>query len=219
MNQPYVNKDNDNIHLHSINSKLNKSYPELAKNLISLQDNELCFDCNKDSINWVNTLFGIFICSNCAYNHKKCFNKLTNHIKNFDHDEWNKFDIEALIIGGNSIFKSYLREYNISINETDIKKKYITKCGIYYFTCLISRIYGHWKNINLNAPSINEGKELVEDTKEFNRVLEKFENNKLIIKNNKYNIHKESNLLSDIGKQYALRAHDLYISHEDCEKQ
>lgn len=117
------------------NNKDNINYSRILE-LINIDTNSICADCNKNSSKWAHTLFGIFLCCECALNHKNVFLETHNRIKSLEESQWDADSILIMNYGGNFRFNSFLNEYGITTNTNDIKRKYLYKATLYYIRYL-----------------------------------------------------------------------------------
>jgi hypothetical protein len=106
-------------------------------------ENKICFDCGGPFPTYVSINNGVFICSNCANNHKKLgYNISYIHQINAP---WDQYLLSFAIRGGNNRFKRLCLQYEVpcqSYNENDEEKlnKYIIRLGEYNRLVLKSEV-------------------------------------------------------------------------------
>ena len=157
----------------SNNSILNNK--DKVKNLLNFNGNNLCFDCNSHNVSWVHITLGIFLCINCAKDHKIMFKENNNNkIKSIDVNNFDDKELNLLASGGNNKLKMYLSMYNLIINDNSSDKtiksfnsnKYFNQATIYYIKNLNNigdgksdKLYNTNNNSKfIDYPSIEEGR-------------------------------------------------------------
>lgn len=169
-----INKEQEKI-----SNKKNSDYTVSNQNLKELifnKGNCFCADCYSENVRWGNTTFGVFLCLDCALNHKNVFLDTHENIKSIEVNNWNGRDILAMTLGGNDNFNNYLRSYNIEPTIKNIKEKYLHKATLYYIDMLTNAIEG--KVLTSSRPDLEEGiKEIdLKDLEANKRFDERFSN-------------------------------------------
>jgi len=171
---------------------------ELTKDKIN--ENNLCFDCLKDSITCVSINNGVFLCNNCSSAHKMIFTDDESHIILLD-DKYifSDDDYSYMIKGGNKRYKLFLSSYNIDIyNFNNIPLKYTSRASYFYRDLLKCEIKGEIQNSV--KPSIEEGKKLL------------FEGEEEIKKEEEETILKNIENLYEKGKDSIINTKDELLS-------
>lgn len=149
------------------------------KDLLILEENNLCCDCMNNSSTWTHTLFGIFLCSECILNHKSVFLDTHDRIKSLEVNSLTSDDILILRLGGNGKFNKFLETYDITTKNTNIKSKYLFKATIYYIKLLHS--LSTKSNLDEIKPSLMEGltpispKDIEKGKRLYQRVIDKLQ--------------------------------------------
>lgn len=146
------------------------NYQNNIASLLKLNNNNKCCDCNKsldlfiDQNNvWIFSVFGIFICLECAIRHCNFFPKFKKDVKPVYGNFISKEDIELLKTGGNNNFNNFLDEYDIPTLYIKIENKYLHKCVVYYINILhkscLSTLYCSFIPLEITEerPKIKEG--------------------------------------------------------------
>lgn len=118
--------------------------------------NSTCFDCNSDEPQWVSMNNSVFLCLNCAGNHRK-LGVDVSYVRSLSMDDWDDNQIKVLEIGGNERFREFLSSYNISIDDSN---KYIYSITEYYRRLLKAELKNEGEIIE--KPSKEEEKLLIE---------------------------------------------------------
>jgi len=120
-------------------------------------NNQQCFDCKSPEVNSASVSHGIFLCENCAEQHKE----LGAHIS-FTRsltDNWSIRQLKIMTAGGNSSLQQFFQMYNMP-EDSRIDYKYKTKAAKYYREML--KVMAQGEPCELERPSLEEGL-LVED--------------------------------------------------------
>lgn len=144
-----------------------KIYP--IDELLKLEDNQTCFDCGENKASWANSHFAVYLCLECALNHKDFFEKSHSHIKAVESPHWSKAEYVAMKIGGNQSLKKFYNFYDIEIKTTDISKKYMNKATEYYVKLIKSQVEG--TDFPDKRPSKEEGLIQIEIEKDLNEKM------------------------------------------------
>lgn len=140
-----------------------KTYP--VKDLLNIEGNHLCFDCGVDKVTWANASCGVFLCMECALNHKDFFDNTHSHIKSIESPHWKQYDYVIMRIGGNDSLGNFLKFYEIEVLTKDLNKKYMNKALAYYIQLLKSQAEG--TEFSEKRPSKEEGVIPIEKPKDF----------------------------------------------------
>ena len=182
MNLSYNKNTNNSQHTNVNCLKIN--------DLLNYEHNSLCGDCKSKCSEYANTLFGVFICSDCVNNHNKYFPQLKSYIHSLNTYTWSDYEICLLKVSGNNKINDYLKDYNVKDNELNLNKKYLIKAILYYVKTM--QYASASKEYNKKKLEFKEG------TKEIS--IEKLiTNNEIDLnKDNLVNCHKQENgVISD----------------------
>lgn len=105
---------------------------QLISALSRKEENKLCADCQKYEVKWINLIFGVFLCLECANYHYNVFTHTHGKIKSIQINNFTDNDVNILKNGGNYKFNNYLQYYGINPRQVNIKEKYLYKCVAYY---------------------------------------------------------------------------------------
>ena len=106
----------------SQNSELN--------DLLQIESNKHCIDCNAENPKWVSINNAVFLCSNCAKIHKT-LNPEISTIKSLEVDDFTPEEISLLKIGGNDRFLALMTEYEITQDQNKEFKYHLKICEYY----------------------------------------------------------------------------------------
>lgn len=98
--------------------------------LLKIKENTYCFDCSKHHVEWCSITNGIFICTQCAGEHRG-FGRQTSFVKSCVLDIWKSNFIDFIIKGGNKRLFVLLNFYGIEINGYSNNRQKL------YDTCLL----------------------------------------------------------------------------------
>lgn len=109
---------------------MNKYGHERFTSLLKIQENNKCFDCGKNHVEWCSINNSIFLCTECAGEHRS-FGMNISFIKSITLDYWKDNLILSIELGGNKSLKQLLNIYEISfINLKYEKKKQIYESSV-----------------------------------------------------------------------------------------
>ena len=101
-----------------------------VQQLNDIESNSKCFDCDSYPAHWVSLKDGIFLCFNCAEEHKK-FDISTKSIKSTTLDNWTKEQLNIIKKGGNKKLLEFLNEKEVP-SDIGKAKLYNSKLMNYY---------------------------------------------------------------------------------------
>ena len=175
--------------------------------LNSLETNSKCFDCQSQPAHWVSIKNGIFLCFNCAEEHKK-YNTATNSIKSITLDKFTKEQLNIMKIGGNKKLSDFLKSHPPP-SEIDKFSLYNSKLLNYYRQQLKSEANGelfmeqipckedYWESMHNNndeSSNIFTNKETSYSENENSLDMIEFPQNSITIDEDLYNIAKEKKI-------------------------
>ena len=123
--------------------------------LRDLNENKICADCKSIYVEYASITYGIFLCMDCAMNHKSHFKIDESKIKSLNSPYWSQDEILMLRIGGNHNFMNFLKQYDLPDKTTDLKSRYLNIAVDYYRRFVESSAEGIV--INEEKPSKEEG--------------------------------------------------------------
>ena len=109
---------------------LNDDIKNQLQRLNDIESNSKCFDCESYPAHWVSLKDGIFLCFNCAEEHKK-FDIGVTSIKSITLDNWTKEQLNLMKKGGNKKLLEFLNNYEIP-SDIEKSKLYNSKLINYY---------------------------------------------------------------------------------------
>lgn len=132
------------------------TYKQQIKEIISsTEGNSNCADCGILKVSWSSVNHGVFLCLDCAFNHKTYFSSKESTIKSLDMPYWSSSEVDILRIGGNLNFHHFLQYYGIDKYEKDLISKYKNK-GVEYYKYFI-KAQSEGCDIDQKRPSKEEG--------------------------------------------------------------
>lgn len=84
----------------------------IFKDLQSVKENTLCFDCNSKNPKWASVHLGIFICFECSGRHRS-YGTHISFVRSIDLDKWKYLQIYKMTEGGNKNAKLRFEELEI----------------------------------------------------------------------------------------------------------
>ncbi|OMJ94269.1 hypothetical protein SteCoe_2610 [Stentor coeruleus] len=135
---------------------------QILKDLKSIPENNYCFDCGNEDSDWSSINNGIFLCTMCSEFHRGLGVNIS-FIRSVSIDTWQDKQLKLLQVGGNLALKEFFSLYGL--NEQEISIKYKTKAADYYREML--RIKAEDQEFNKEAPDVETGVEIIEETKNF----------------------------------------------------
>jgi len=106
--------------------------------LMNIEDNKKCLDCQAENPRFVSVNNGIFLCETCSKIHKRLGDNISK-IKSLISDELTQEDIAILKIGGNARYRNFIKEYGIE-EEYNKVYKYHLKLSEYYRLLLYAEV-------------------------------------------------------------------------------
>ena len=123
------------------------------KELMKIQENKKCFDCDNISCQWASINNGIFLCTKCSGVHRG-FGVEKSYIRSIVWDNWTDKQVEYMRNGGNKQLKELLKLYSFDIKSIPTEKFYQTKIMEFYRKFLKYKVEG--KEFNESPPSKEE---------------------------------------------------------------
>ena len=128
--------------------------------LMNIEDNKKCFDCQTENPTFVSVNNAIFLCETCFKIHKRLGENISK-VKSLISDELTPEEIAILKIGGNNRYRNFLKEYGIE-EEYNKVYKYHLKLAEYYRTLLLAEINkennpAEYDQLIQNKPSVEIG--------------------------------------------------------------
>ena len=116
--------------------------------------NKNCFECKTKNVMWASVSMGIFLCTNCAGDHRG-FGVHISFVRSQTLDKWSEDQIKVMEISGNERLKTFFMCYNIKIQPGAFK--YQTKAAQYYRDLL-----QYESGLSLDKPTKIENEEAAE---------------------------------------------------------
>ncbi|CAG9330982.1 unnamed protein product [Blepharisma stoltei] len=132
---------------------------QVFNNLRQDPENNYCFDCGAPSADHASTNHGVLICAQCAGMHIVLGPSITN-VKSWTAEPWTIKQLKLMAAGGNSAFREFLTQYNIT-RETPIAFKYRTKAAAYYRGML--DVVSENEPYDVDFPSADIGIQLIDE--------------------------------------------------------
>ena len=105
------------------------------------EDNINCFDCSTSPANWVCVYNGIYLCAQCAGEHRY-FGPTISNLKFLLLDELNEFEISLMKLGGNKRLKGLLNLYKVDFNPDEKYLLFSSQLLEYYRNVLYNKLAG-----------------------------------------------------------------------------
>ena len=135
-----------------------KERNERFKVLKQKPDNQKCFDCGSKFPQWATVSFGLFICLDCSSTHRS-FGPQISFVRSITMDNWTNAECKTMELGGNKLFKEFLKSNNMA------KPEYKSDSLVKYKRGLEEKVN---KILGLNSKPVEEEvqEEVVETKKE-----------------------------------------------------
>ena len=133
--------------------------------LMNIEENKKCFDCQTDNPTFVSVNNAIFLCEACYKIHKRLGENISK-VKSLISDELTPEEIALLKIGGNNRYRNFLNEYGIE-EEHNKLYKYHLKLADYYRSLLLAEINkennpAEYEYLIQNKPPVEIGLQVME---------------------------------------------------------
>ena len=133
--------------------------------LMNIEDNKKCLDCQAENPMFVSVNNAIFLCETCAKIHKRLGENISK-IKSLISDELTSEDIAILKKGGNARYRNFIKEYGIE-GEYNKVYKYHLKLSEYYRSLLSAEVNkendpGEYDRIINSKPSVEIGLQVMQ---------------------------------------------------------
>jgi hypothetical protein len=121
------------------NAQRGKSPTSSPKHQLKVDDKDIKQQVDATSANsstakkdvYVSINFGIYLCKNCARDHKKEFMMHESYVKTLFHEPWDAYQVRQMMNGGNSKFYKFICEYGLNSTET-MRDRYESEAAVYY---------------------------------------------------------------------------------------
>ena len=90
----------------------NEIRDEIMEDILSIPENQHCFDCGISSPRWSSPYLGILLCIDCAGRHRS-YGTHISFVKSVDLDKWNKKQLKSLELTGNLYIKKKFEEMGV----------------------------------------------------------------------------------------------------------
>ena len=105
------------------------------------EDNFKCFDCETSPANWVCVYNGIYLCAQCAGEHRY-FGPTISNLKFLLLDNLNEFEINLMKLSGNKRLKGLLKLYKVEFNKDEKYLLFSSQLLEYYRNVLYNKLAG-----------------------------------------------------------------------------
>lgn len=106
--------------------------------LLKEAENQLCFDCGKTPAHWASVNNAIFLCLNCAGEHRG-YGVAISYVRSITIDTWNNNQISMMKHGGNVNLRELLEVYGIDKNKVEKSALYKSRILDFYRRLLKSK--------------------------------------------------------------------------------
>ena len=105
------------------------------------EENFKCFDCETFPANWVCVYNGIYLCAQCAGEHRY-FGPTISNLKFLLLDNLNEFEINLMKLSGNKRLKGLLNLYKVEFNKDEKYLLFSSQLLEYYRNVLYNKLAG-----------------------------------------------------------------------------
>ena len=105
------------------------------------EENFKCFDCETSPANWVCVYNGIYLCAQCAGEHRY-FGPTISNLKFLLLDNLNEFEINLMKLSGNKRLKGLLNLYKVDFNKDEKYLLFSSQLLEYYRNVLYNKLAG-----------------------------------------------------------------------------
>ncbi|KAM0686742.1 Zn finger-containing GTPase- Activating Protein for ARF [Conglomerata obtusa] len=111
------------------------NYNTKIKKLSQTHDNRTCMDCNSPNPHWCSISLGIFICLECASQHRS-YGVRVSKVRSINMDSWTEAMYKIMQNGGNKKFREYMQAGGVNMDDKhemymgDVVRRYrVQLCG------------------------------------------------------------------------------------------
>ena len=105
------------------------------------EENFKCFDCETSPANWICVYNGIYLCAQCAGEHRY-FGPTISNLKFLLLDNLNEFEINLMKLSGNKRLKGLLKLYKVDFNKDEKYLLFSSQLLEYYRNVLYNKLAG-----------------------------------------------------------------------------
>lgn len=98
--------------------------------IIAHEGNNICVDCDERSPTWASVNLGVFLCINCAGNHRS-FGVNISRVRSLTLDVWTPIHIKSMKLGGNFSFRQFMEEKGVQENDLPTDKYHSQAAELY----------------------------------------------------------------------------------------